>query len=257
MRKKPGMSRARLSLAGLAGVVLLLLAGAASAQGTATVSDPPAPDAGPEWRWRVVTVGADVAMTGAYVWRGFVLHDGACLQPDLWAKFGGFTVTSWLNVRNTVTGDNHLNEHDLIVDYSREVRVVTLSAGWTNYRIFGNQSGQTNEFYAGLRAGVPLQPGVQVYKDVQQGSGTYVSLSAIQEWPVGTRATGTAQVAIGHNNHMYIDRSGFSDVAVTVKLSVPVPSARVALQPAVTYSRSLMPDQFPSRLFAALSMAFK
>ena len=35
------------------------------------------------------------------------------------------------------------------------------------------------------------------------------------------------------------------------------PSARVALQPAITYSHSFMPDLFPSRLFAALSMAFK
>ncbi len=255
-------------------LLLLLVGGVANAQGT--TATPPVPSnapadasaAGanqatdqeaqePEWRWRFLSVGGDVNLTSAYVWRGWVLHDGACTQPDLWVKAGDFTVTSWLNVRHSPMGDSRLNEHDLIVDYSHDVRRVTLSAGWTNYRFFGAESGRTNEFYAGLRADVPLQPGVVVYQDVQEGDGTYVSLSAGQEFPLGTRVTGTTQLAIGYNDHQYIATSGFSDVALTFKVSLPVASARMALQPTLTYSRSLMPDVFPSRLYGGLSVAFK
>jgi len=256
----------------LSTVLLLLAGGAAHGQGTVTsrgaaspptgapaglAQDTPQPNAEPEWRWRFLTVGADVTVTSAFVWRGFVLHDKACLQPDLWVTLGDLTVESWVNVRSGVASDNHVNEHDLTVDYSHDVRRLTLSAGWTNYRFFGNESGQSNEFYAGVSADVFLQPGVQVYRSVGLGDGTYVSLSAAHEWPMGKRATGAAQAAVGYNNHLYIDASGFSDIAITLGLTLPIPSARAALQPTLTYSRSLMPELFPSRLFGGFSVAFK
>jgi hypothetical protein len=256
----------------LSTALLLLVGGAAYGQGIATsrgaasppteapataAQDVPQQNTDPEWRWRFLSVGADVTVTSAFVWRGFVLHDNACLQPDLWVTVGDLTVTSWLNVRSGVAADNHVNEHDLTVDYSRDVRRLTLSAGWTDYRFFGNESGHSDEFYLGVRADVFLQPGVQVYRDVGQGDGTYVSLSASQDWPIGRHTTGTAQVAVGYNNHLYIDVSGFSDIGITLRLTLPIPSARMALQPTLTYSRSLMPELFPSRLFGGLSVAFK
>jgi hypothetical protein len=254
-------------------VVLLLAGGVAYAQGTATAPNSPAAsttetpataqkdavqqNAEPEWRWRFLSVGGDVNETSAYVWRGWVLHDGACLQPDVWVKIADFTVTSWINVRNRMGGDSNLNEYDLTVDYSHGVGRLTLSAGWTNYRFFGHESGHSNEFYVGARADVLLQPGVQVYQDVEQGNGTYVSLSAGHEFPLGKQLTGATQVALGYNNHQYMAISGFSDVGVTFKVSVPVAAARLALQPTITYSHSLMPDMFPNRLFGGLSVAFK
>jgi hypothetical protein len=211
----------------------------------------------PGWRWGPLTVGGDVALTSAFVWRGFVLHDGACLQPDVWLELSDFTVTSWLNIRRSIPDDSHLNEHDFSVDYARSAGRITLSAGWTNYRFFGREDGHTSELYAGASAEVLLQPGVTVYKDIQMGSGTYVSVSAAHRWPMGGRATAGAQVAFGYNNHLYIDGAGLSDVAVTLSVSLPVPSARLLLEPRVTYSHSLMPDTFPSRLFGGLSVAFR
>lgn len=227
------------------------------AQSAGEPQQPVQQDTEPEWRWGPLTVGGDVAITSAFVWRGFVLHDGACLQPDVWLALSDFTVTSWLNVRRGIPGDNHFNEHDFTVDYSRDAGRMTLSAGWTNYRFFGLEAGHTNEFYAGASADVLLQPGVTVYKDVQMGSGTYVSVSAGHQWPMGGRATAGAQVAFGYNNHLYIDGAGLSDVAVTLSLSLPVPSARLLLEPTLTYSHSLMPDAFPSRLFGGLSVALR
>ena len=253
-------------------VLMLLAGGAAYGQGTATSSgtgtpalqtpattaqDVPQPATEPEWRWRFVTVGADLTLTSAFVWRGFVLHDNPCLQPDLWVTLGDLTVTSWVNVRSGVADDNNVNEHDFTIDYSRDVRRLTLAAGYTNYRFFGNASGNSNEFYAGVRADLILQPGVQVFRDVGEGTGTYVSFSAQHEWPIGGRITGTAQAAVGYNDHLYIDGSGFSDVAITLGIALPIRSARAALQPTLTYSRSLMPGRFPSRLFGGLSVVFK
>ncbi len=256
-----------------AAVVLLLFGGVARAQ-TATPPDKASgvPQAGtpltapgetaadtpePEWRWKFLSAGFDLSDTSAYVWRGWVLHDGACFQPDLWVAVGDVTVTSWMNMRHSGGGDVNLDEHDLTVDYSRAVKRVTLSAGWTNYRYRGLNSGHSNEFYVGARADVPLQPGVQIYQDVEQGTGTYVSLSAGHEVPLGKRLSAAGQVALGYNSHQYIEGSGFSDVAVTAKLSIPIPSARAALEPMLIYSHSLMPDQFPSKLFGGLAVAFK
>ncbi len=257
----------------VATVLLLFASGIAYAQGTATPpnsstapatevsatdqKEPAEQKAEPEWRWRFLSAGADVNETSAFVWRGWVLHDGACLQPDVWVQIADFTVTSWLNMRHRGGGDVHFNEHDLTVDYSHDVGRLTLSAGWTNYRYFGLEGGHTNEFYVGARADVLFQPGVQVYQDVEQGDGTYVSLSAGHEFPIGKQLTGAAQVALGYNNHQYMATSGFSDVGLTFKVSVPVASARMALQPTITYSRSLMPEMFPSRLVGGLSVAFK
>ncbi len=157
-------------------MVLLIAAGTARAQGagsgqtasgapsesSAVAQEPLEQNAEPEWRWRFITIGGDVSATSAYVWRGWVLDDGNCLQPDLWVTVGDFTVTSWINVPGRPGGDARLNEYDLTVDYSREVKSVKLSAGWTNYRFFGHEAGHTNEFYVGVRADVFLQPGVQV-----------------------------------------------------------------------------------------------
>lgn len=254
-----------------AAALLVLVAGAARAQGTTpppqspgtpTQTSPAAPGepAGtpePEWRWRFLSVGGDFYETSAYVWRGWVLHEGACLQPELWVSIGDFTVTSWINLRHDGMGDNRLNERDLTVDYSRDVGRLTLSAGWTNYRFFGLGSGHSNEFYVGARADVLLQPGIHVYHDVEQGAGSYLSLSTGHEWPIVRRITGVAQVALGYNHHQYMTASGFSDLALTLKLSVPAPSARAILQPTLAYSHSLMPETFPSRVFGGLSVAFK
>lgn len=252
-------------------VVLLLAGAAAQAQAPSTTSPtqgqatpgvaprlPAAPEPSePEWRLGAMTFGADTSVTTAYVWRGWILDTGRCLQPDVWVKMGDLTVTSWVNVHMMSGTSLSLTEHDLSVDYSHEAGRVTLSAGWINYATLGHQAGNTNEFYGGLRLKTLFNPGVQVYHDVQLGNGTYVSLSANQGFPIVRRVGGTAQVSVGYNHHQYTEVSGWSDVAVTLKLNVEVPSARVTLQPTIAYSHSLLPDVFPSRVFGGLSVAFK
>jgi hypothetical protein len=221
---------------------------------------PPAslPDASePEWRWRFMSFGADASVTSAYVWRGWTLDPGRCLQPDLWVAMGEFTVTSWASVHTMTGTSTSLSEHDLTVDYSHDAGRATLSAGWTNYTTFGDDAGTTNEFYGGLRLNTLLNPGVQVYHDVQLGKGTYVSLSASQDFPIAPRLSGTAEVALGYNRHQFTDVSGWSDIAVTFNLNIAVPSARLTLQPTIAYSHSLLPELFRSRVFGGLAVAFK
>lgn len=193
----------------------------------------------------------------AYVWRGFVLNDGACVQPDLWAKAGPLTVTSWLNVRGA-TGPRGVTEHDLVVDFSHTLRDVTLSAGWINYA-FIEEGGHTDEFYVSAQYETSVvSPGIQVFKDVGQGTGTYVLMWAERAWDIpGTRIAATARAGIGYNSRLWVDTTGFSDLNAGVELEIPVTSARLSVVPSINYSRSLQRAVFPSKLYGTVSVAFK
>ena len=133
---------------------------------------------------------AGVSVVSAWVWRGFVLSDAPAVQPTAWVKAGPLTVTSWMNVGESVNGGHAFTEHDLTVDYSVPVGQATLSLGWTNYMFADLTEGRhSNEFYAGVAGGGFFSPALQVYHDVQEGHGTYAVVTvshafAIEPWKV-------------------------------------------------------------------------
>lgn len=186
-----------------------------------------------------VIVGADVLASSAFVWRGFVDGDSMVVQPDVWIKAGGLTVSSWFNIARRTPEDRPLTEHDLTVDYSLSRGEYTFSAGWINYAFLdADTDRQSNEVYLGVARSGWLSPSVRVFQDLQQGSGTYTSVGVQHAVPVAGRVELLPNASLGYNHRLYTPYSAFSDAVIGIRATIPAPVG-VALQPFVAYSFSL------------------
>ena len=201
--------------------------------------------------------GASLTFASAFVWRGFVLGSDPALQPSVWAEIGPVTISSWSNTYVPSAGGMRYSEHDFSVDYSREVRGLTISAGWINYTFPREASGRhTNEFYAAVGTGGYLAPKFQVYHDVNEGKGTYAMLSVAHEYPLTPGGvTIEPAVSLGYNHHQWTERTGFSDLTTVVTATLPTPIKRLSLQPFVGYSCGFDAATFPRRFYGGLTLA--
>jgi hypothetical protein len=192
-----------------------------------------------------VSSGGEIGVYSKYLWRGFVLADAVSMQPTYWVKFGNsLTVSSWMNVaREQLEGP--LTEHDLTVDYTRSLGPkFSVSAGWINYVFPGLDSGSvTNEVYGGLSHASYLNPTVKVFVDFHEGKGTYFNFGASHTYAIGGQGfAATPSFGLGYNHRQWIDDSTWSDANFGVKLTIPTPSKRVFLTPAIYYSKALDKD---------------
>lgn len=238
-------------------LVTVGLGGHAAAQSAATPTtadravQAPAPSAEPQIE---VSFGASATFVSAFVWRGFVLGSDPAIQPSAWAKFGPLTVTSWSDIDVRSRTGISFREHDLTIDYSRQIGKATLSVGWTNYAVA--REPDSNEFYAAIDVGGYLNPGIQVFHDVDEGKGTYAALAVSHTYGIGsTKASITPTLSVGYNHHLWTDRSGFSDINAGLAMSVPTPIQRLSLQPFINYSYGLDAAVFPKRFYGGVTLA--
>jgi hypothetical protein len=226
--------------------VLLGAAGPLAAQSVPADSQPA--------RDPAVSVGASVTVVSAFVWRGWVVADGVCVQPSVWVEAGALTLTSWANLLPRTEGDV-FREHDLTLDYTRSVGRLELSAGYINYFFASNDVGRwSNEFYVGAAVPGPLNPSVRVYQDVHQGSGTYVNVGVRHEVATGVKGLSlTPSATLGYNNGQWVEGSGWSDLNVGVLIALPL-GRHVDASASVNYSRSLNEDWFPSKAWGGLTV---
>ncbi len=214
------------------------------------------PPAAASPRIRIAT-GVDLLGTNAYVWRGFVPTDAFSVQPNLWLTIGDLTVSSWGNTARRSVG-GLLTEHDLTVDYSRNIGPYALSAGWINYLFPPAETGRhSNELYVGVADASYLNPSVRVFQDVHAGAGTYVNVAIDHEYAIGSSIAVTPSVAAGYNHHQWIATSTWSDVVVGVKVRLPTPNPHVTVAPFGNYSRSLARDLFRSRFYGGLGLTVR
>lgn len=220
----------------------------ATAQGQAAADEASAPG--------LVSVGASVTFGSAFVWRGFVLGPDPVVQPSAWLKVGPVTVTSWSNAYVPSAQRMVRSEHDLTVDYSTEVRGVSLSVGWINYAYAHVTSGRfSNEFYGSVGIGGFLNPTFQVYQDVNEGNGTYASLAVSHELTLPwAKMSVTPSVSVGYNHHQWTDYTGFSDITTAATFNLPTPIPHVALQPFFGYSCGLETSVFPRRFYGGVTL---
>jgi len=239
----------RLLVAAVTAAAMSLVLGAA---GPAAAQSAPAD--GQPARPPAITAGASATVVSAFVWRGWVIIDEASVQPLAWVKAGGVTLTSWVNVSPRNEGDAW-TEHDLTLDYTRQVGRVLVSAGYVHYffRSF-NTDRWTHECYVGAAVPGPLNPAVRIYQDIHQGSGTYVSAGVSHSVSLGTKGLSiTPSAALGYNNHQWVEGSGWSDLNVGVLLALPL-GGHVGASASVNYSRSLNDDWFPSKPWGGLTV---
>jgi hypothetical protein len=168
----------------LLGAALLLAAPAASAQ---------------------VTVGADLGIHSAYVWRGLTLTSKPVAQPDLWVSLpvgasGAVTVGGWGNIElgkydgadeiseGGGEGGPDLTEFNWWAEYAHSFGQAELVLGAVGY-IYPNDAGITDdantiEVYGRLGLAHLLSPRISAYYDVDKIKGFYIEGSLGYDVPV-------------------------------------------------------------------------
>ncbi len=143
-----------------------------------------------------VHVGADVAFSTEYVWRGITRTENLVIQPDLYvatAPGRGFLTFGWWANIDPLGADEHgagdpevadgrVRDFDLWAEYSTSSRTVDAALGWVRYDFDENGSVEpgsarliTNEVYGRVQLMLaPLDPKLAVWYDVDKVKGAYI-----------------------------------------------------------------------------------
>lgn len=205
-----------------------------------------------------VTVGTDIATVSAYVWRGFIPVPSMSVQPSLFVKAGDLTMTAWSNFAGRGPNGEAFTEQDVTVDYSRTRGNTLLSVGYIWYAfpdLDGNQ--QSHELYAGVTAPWRFSPSFRIYQDVGTGRGTYAQAALAHERPLYRKTTVTASASLGYNHEQWVDGSGWSDLVVGAKVTIPTAQPHIAFAPFLFYSQSLDRTRFSSRMFGGVNISVR
>jgi hypothetical protein len=154
-----------------------------------------------------VAVGADLGVYSDYVWRGQTYSNRFVIQPGAWlaTAFGSTSASAglWANVEpGQYDGDTDISEGggqagpDLTewnwwLELGRPLGKHRIAGGVTGYR-YPNSAGFTSDFntmdlYARASLGIPLNPRLSLYWDVDQYRGVYAEGSLMQPIPVSRR----------------------------------------------------------------------
>ena len=157
-----------------------------------------------------VTVGADLGIHSAYVWRGLTLSSKPVAQPDLWLSLpvggsGAVTVGGWGNVElgkydgadeiseGGGEGGPDLTEFDWWAEYAHSFGQAELVFGATGY-VYPNDQGITSdantiELYARLGLANVLSPRLSAYYDIDKIKGLYLEGTIGYDVPVSESFT--------------------------------------------------------------------
>lgn len=157
-----------------------------------------------------VTVGADLGLHSAYVWRGITLSSKPVAQPDLWLSLpvgasGAITVGGWGNVElgkydgtdeiseGGGEGGPDLTEFNWWAEYAHSLGQAEFSLGATGY-VYPNDAGITDdantiEIYGRLGLAHVLSPRISAYYDVDKIKGLYLEGSLGYDVPVSESFT--------------------------------------------------------------------
>ena len=188
-------------------------------------------------------VSGQIDLVSRYIWRGFDLlpDNHAAIQPALTIDLGasGFSLNAWSSFALTERAVfKSFDEIDLTLSYAFKVAAGwELSAGFIHYGYwfaddFKFKVNTSLEVYATVvKTDLPLSPTLSVYYDFNLGSGLYVTLGGSHELKVNEKMSLEAGGLIGFNSRQYIDKTGFSDIDLYVKL--PLTMGKLTLTPSL------------------------
>jgi len=214
------------------------------------------------WLLLVCLTGAPLLLAGAvapqvdlvsrYIWRGFDLlpDNHMAIQPQFTIDLGksGFSLNVWSSFAlakwDTFKG---ANEIDLTLAYTfKTSEKWEVTAGFTHYGYwfaedFTFKNGTSQEIFATVtRTDLPLAPTLSLYYDFNLGSGLYVTLGGSQELKLNEKTSLEMGGLVGFNSRQYIDKTGFSDIDLYIK--VPLTLGRVTLTPSLNVMIPLMDE---------------
>lgn len=190
-------------------------------------------------------VSAEVAVLNRYIWRGAVLTDGWVAQPGITLGLGGLELGAWgnLDLDDANERRHDLSEIDYTATWTLAVPGAELSAGALHYAYPQHVFAATTELFASGTVNVVASPSLGVYRDIDEGDGTYVVLGASHALPVGTTALDLA-ASLGwgnarHNAYNYgAPTAGPADAAVTLSVDLAV-APLLTVRPTLGYTTLL------------------
>jgi uncharacterized protein (TIGR02001 family) len=127
-----------------------------------------------------------------YVWRGIRLSDGPVYQASATISAKGFSANVWGNFDFDA---KKYNETDITLSYSRDIKKLSLEAGFIHYAIVDAED--SDEIYAGFSLDVLLQPSMKAYFDVNAGKGVFLQPSIGHSVEISKRASLDFKLNIG------------------------------------------------------------
>jgi hypothetical protein len=187
----------------------------------------------------------DASVFSQYLWRGMLLDRDAVFQTGGYItspakKFGRFKAGAWSSHDLENKDTLHSEEFDYTLDYTVDVREMSLSFGHTYYD-FPDTDGFSREFYAGACfSKLFLSPSLFLYRDYGReedggGNGVYAVLNLARSIAVkGTPLTVDIGGHIGYNHELFIQGTG-GEAGLRLGLSVPL-TRMLVFSPNVNYS---------------------
>jgi uncharacterized protein (TIGR02001 family) len=154
-----------------------------------------------------VSVGADVGLYSAYVWRGQVLNDNMVVQPSVTVAKGPFSLNIWGNWNASQNAASDTGEIDYTAAYTLlDTDAVTMDIGAIFYTFpgNGNEASPTEEVFASTTFNnVLFTPVASIYYDVDQVDGFYGNLAISQGVEISDAMTAEIGGSIGYGTKNY------------------------------------------------------
>lgn len=193
-------------------------------------------------------VSAEVAVLNRYLWRGVVQCDGWVVQPSITLGLGGLELSTWgnLDLDNANDHRHDLSEINYTAAYTLSVALVEFSAGALHYAYPQNDFAATTELFVSGSAGVLASPSLGIYRDIDEGDGTYVLLGAGHALPIGTTALDLgASLGWGDAKHNAFNyraaTAGPADAGLTLSMDLAI-TPLLSVRPTLGYTTLLTPE---------------
>jgi len=198
-----------------------------------------------------VAGSAGMGFFSKYVWRGITVTDGLVLQPSAGVEVSGLTAGIWANMDiDDVNGlSGKFNEVDYTVDYTFSLgEKASVSVGAILYDFPNTTFDATAELYAGVGFGVPGDPSVTIYKDIDEVEGLYASFAGGYGIPLPGGRTLDLGLALGfgdadHNAGYYgVASSGLTDALLTIGSTFEFAEGKFSITPSVALATTVDSD---------------
>jgi hypothetical protein len=199
---------------------------AVPAQDAATTPEMQEPGAAESPESRGLSASFDATIASKYLFQGLDYSSGrGVLQPNLGVAFGDFSVVGWGNYQPDL---GQVNEIDLSLKYSRSIRHLSLTPGYT-YLHYPNREGwdPSQELFLDAALETHLNPSLSMHYDFDSGDGLYATLGVSQE----VRAPVSVAANLFYQKGYY-DMTGFP--AMELKASAARSLGNVTVSPAVS-----------------------
>lgn len=199
-----------------------------------------------------VNLGLTADVFSKYVCRGSEYSEGPVMWLTPTANYKEFTLIGFTNFD---FHEKNINEANIFLDYTKTIKELSLSGGYSLFFFPNTDYPKTQEVYAGASLDKLLQPGVKICWDFDDGKGVYAEAS-IGHSVTKKKLTASAKTKLGYNHKYYREGTSFSHIEPSLSLTIEPKKDVLSITPSANYSKSLNKD-FKDIFYAGLNVDMK